>query len=139
MPRDLRVVACRDHIVDHVVESRAHAHGGGYVVRIRDVDNRRRQAVRAPSIMQDEKRCIVTGCEIGLDCHHIYFGNPNRRISDEHGFWVWIRHDVHMRLHDRRPPYERLDGQLKRLCQAKFEESGGTRDEFIALIGRNYL
>lgn len=94
---------------------------------------------RKQSIMQTDKRCIVTGATDGLDCHHIYFGNPNRRISDENGFWVWIRHDVHMRLHDKRPPYELLDKQLKRLCQARFEESVGTREEFMRLIGRNYL
>ena len=94
--------------------------------------------MRKQSIMQSEKRCYVTGAETGLDCHHIYFG-PNRRVSDEQGFWVWLRHDIHMALHDKRPPYELLDKQLKMLCQSRFEENGGTRDEFTARIGRNYL
>lgn len=94
---------------------------------------------RAKSIMQDSKECFVTGATDGLDCHHIYFGNPNRRISDENGFWVWLRHDLHMKLHDRRWPCERLDGLLKSMCQERYEKSGGTRAEFIALIGRNYL
>ena len=95
--------------------------------------------MRAPSIMQDDKKCIVTGATCGLDCHHIYFGNPNRRISDENGFWVWLRHDVHMALHERMEPFGRLDGKLKMACQEAFEAMGHTRDEFIRLIGRNYL
>lgn len=94
---------------------------------------------RAESILQDTKACIVTGATEGLDCHHIYFGNPNRRISDENGFWCWLRHDVHMKLHERAWPYEELDGFLKTLCQREFEYRGGTRGEFMALIGRNYL
>lgn len=95
--------------------------------------------MRSPSIMQDSKKCLVTGAEYGLDCHHIYFGNPNRRISDENGFWVWLRHDVHMALHGRIHPYSQLDGELKRACQQAFEAQGHTRAEFMRLIGRNYL
>lgn len=83
--------------------------------------------------------CFVTLSPVELDCHHIYFGNPNRGISDENGFWVYMRHDVHMALHDRREPYAQLDADLKRMCQRRFEELGGTREEFMALIGRSYL
>lgn len=95
--------------------------------------------MRRQSIMQDEKKCIVTGATSGLDCHHIYFGNPNRRISDENGLWVWLRHDVHMALHNRIGPFERLDGELKRACQQAYEAEGHTRDAFMRLIGRSYL
>lgn len=87
----------------------------------------------------DEPHCFVTGATRGIDCHHIYFGNPGRRVSDESGFWVYIRHDLHMALHDHRPPCETLDADLKRMCQERFEETGGTRDEFIALVGRSYI
>lgn len=93
---------------------------------------------RHASTMQDCKRCYVTGAESGLDCHHIYFGNPNRRISDENGFWVWLRHDVHMALHARREPFAGLDGQLKCECQRRFERDN-SRAAFVELIGRNYL
>ena len=95
--------------------------------------------MRADSILQDEKKCLVTGATYGLDCHHVYFGNPNRRISDEHGFWIWLRHDVHMMLHNRMKPFEKLDWELKRACQQVYEAEGHTREAFIRLIGRNYL
>ena len=95
--------------------------------------------MRDKSIMQDSKRCFVTGAVSGLDCHHIYFGNPNRRISDEQGFWVWLRHDIHMKLHSRQKPFHMLDTQLKMQCQMEFEGRGGKRAEFMRLIGRSYL
>lgn len=93
----------------------------------------------AESVMQDERKCLVTGATQGLDRHHIYFGNPNRRISEENGFWCWLRHDVHMALHDRMRPFDKLDGELKRACQQAYEGMGHTRREFMALMGRNYL
>lgn len=90
------------------------------------------------SILQDEKVCYVSGSTIGLDLHHIYFGNPGRKISDKNGFTVYLRHDIHMALHERRKPFERLNEELKMACQRKFEETH-SREEFMALIGRNYL
>lgn len=93
----------------------------------------------ADSIMQGhEKACFVTGATYGLDKHHVYGGNPNRRISEREGFWVWLRHDVHMAAHERRQPFDTLLDDLRRECQRQFEEMG-TRDEFMALVGRSYL
>ena len=42
------------------------------------------------SILQDEKKCYVTGRTDGLELHHIYFGNPNRKISDKNGFVIQV-------------------------------------------------
>lgn len=89
------------------------------------------------SIMQDEKQCYVTGRTYGLHKHHIY-GGPNRRISEEHGFYIWLvpelhnmsRHGVHFNSD--------WDLELKRHCQREYEKTH-TRDEFMALIGRSYL
>lgn len=95
----------------------------------------------APSILQDFEecpRCYATGATTGLHKHHIY-GGPNRTTSDRLGFWVWLRWDVHMDLHDHREPWAHLQHQLRVDCQREFERRGGTREEFMALIGRNYL
>lgn len=89
------------------------------------------------SIMQDDKRCYVTGTEYGVDLHHIYAGK-NRRASDRNGFTVWLRHDVHMALHAHQKPFETLDAHLRRQCQMKFEETH-SRAEFMAIIGASYL
>lgn len=90
------------------------------------------------SILQDERTCLVTGSTDGLDLHHIYHG-PLRKVSDHMGFTCWLRHDVHMMLHARQKPFDKLDDELKRACQEAFEGMGHTRREFMALIGRSYL
>ena len=92
----------------------------------------------ADSIMQSERECFITGSTTALHKHHIYFGNPNRKISEKNGFWVWLRYDWHNGA-----PYgvhfnHDLDLRLKRECQEKFEETH-TRQEFIKLIGKNFL
>lgn len=94
--------------------------------------------MRAQSIMQTEKKCFQTGRTDNLHCHHIYHG-ANRKISDKHGFWVWLtgewhnqdsRIDVHHNIE--------FDRYLKRECQKKYEETH-SREEFLNLIGKSYL
>lgn len=90
------------------------------------------------SIMQTERECYVTRSTAGLDLHHVYAGK-NRQASDRNGFVVYLRHDVHMALHEHRHPFERLDAELRRECQRTFEAQGHSRAEFMAIIGASYL
>lgn len=78
--------------------------------------------------------CFVTGCEWNLDCHHIYAGS-RRTASDKYGCWVWLRHDIHMDLHDRN---KILDKKLRGLCQKRFEEIY-SHEEFMNVFGKSYL
>lgn len=96
--------------------------------------------MRKPSILQDEKKCFFTGSTENLDCHHIYHGWGNRRISDENGFWVWLRHDLHIADSPHKTPHNDIetDLELQRTCQKKYEETH-SREDFISLVGRNYL
>ena len=90
------------------------------------------------SILQpDAKECFITGSQTNLDCHHqhIYHGTGNRKLADKYGCWVWLRHDIHMNLHDRD---KELDRYLQQECQKKFEETH-TRKEFMAIFGKSYL
>ena len=88
------------------------------------------------SILQpNDKKCFITGAEFNLDKHHIYGGIKNRNLADKYGCWVWLRHDVHMRLHD---SDKALDKHLKILCQKKFEETH-SRDEFRKIFGKSYI
>lgn len=92
------------------------------------------------SIMQKEKKCFQTGRTDNLQKHHIYFGNPNRKISDKHGFWVWLTgewHNQDSRI-DVHHNHE-FDMFLKRECQKRYEELGHSREEFRELIGKSYL
>lgn len=68
----------------------------------------------------------------------MYPGNPNRRISEENGFWVWLRADWHNLASYGVHFNKDLDRKLKQACQEKFEETH-SREEFVRLIGKNYL
>lgn len=100
-----------------------------------------RKGSRSYSILQGkEKYCYVTGRTEGLDKHHIYHGFGWRDISDRHGFWVYLWHPLHDAECDglHKHPNSGLDLKLKQDCQRRFEETH-TREEFMAIIGRNYL
>lgn len=91
------------------------------------------------SIIQGkEKHCYITGETGNLEKHHIYFGS-RRKTSDKYGFWVWLTPEMHRGtdgVHGKNG--HELDQRLKRVCQRRYEENH-SRDEFMALIGRNYL
>ena len=89
----------------------------------------------ADSIMQTEKECYVTGSRHDLDCHHCIHGSANRKLADRLGLWVWLRHDIHMMLHDKD---KELDRQLEREAQEAFERLH-SHEEWMALFGKNYL
>ena len=84
--------------------------------------------------MQSEKECFVTGSTQQLDCHHIMAGS-RRKQADKWGCWVWLRHDIHMDLHQRNTA---LDRQLKQECQLRFEALYG-HEKFMKECGKSYL
>lgn len=86
------------------------------------------------SILQSEKECFITGSLVDLDRHHVFAGS-RRKASEKFGCWVWLRHDIHMELHDRN---KALDKMLRRTCQEKFEEIY-SHQEFMDIFGKSYL
>ena len=91
----------------------------------------------AKSIMQEDKCCYITGSIINLDCHHQHciHGVGNRKLADQYGLWVWLRHDIHMALHDRDKD---LDRYLEQEAQKAFEKTH-TREEFRKIFGKSFL
>lgn len=88
------------------------------------------------SILQSNKVCYKTGSTLNLDKHHI-IGNAYRNKAEKYGVWVYLRHDIHMWLHDTK------DGQkyartLKEEAQRAFEEKW-SHAMWMDLFGRNYL
>ena len=92
------------------------------------------------SILQTEKKCFVTESPNHLHKHHIFFGTGDRQISEDNGFWVWLRWDHHIADSPNATPHNDRETDLfyKRMCQRKYEETH-TREDFLRLIGRNYL
>ena len=86
------------------------------------------------SILQDEKKCFISGAERELDKHHVFAGS-RRKASEKWGCWVWLRHDIHMELHSKNPA---LDKMLKRICQEAFEEKY-SHEEFMEVFGKSWL
>ncbi len=87
--------------------------------------------------MQENKECYVTGRTEGLHKHHI-FGGPNRQISEKNGFYIWLIPAFH-NLSDKGIHFDKsFDLSVKRACQREYEKTH-SREEFMKLIGRNYL
>ena len=90
------------------------------------------------SILQTNKECYVCKTTYNLHLHHIYFG-PNRKVSDKNGFVVHLCQYHHEGTYGVHGKYgNELNKKLKQECQKKYEQAH-TREEFIKLIGRNYL
>ena len=90
------------------------------------------------SIIQQSECCYFCGSHGPLETHHIFFGNPGRKISEQQGFKVRLCPECH-RTGKKSPHRDRdTDLMLKRICQRAFEVTH-SREEFIKLIGRNYL
>ena len=90
------------------------------------------------SILQKEKCCWFCPATTGLEYHHIYFGTANRKISDKHHFTCWLCNKHHTGSEDSVHRNRKMDLILKKACQLKYEETH-SREDFIKLIGRNYL
>lgn len=92
------------------------------------------------SIIQTEKRCYICGSTIWLECHHVFGGNPNRKLSEQYGLKVWLCHDHH----NEPPNGVHFNAELRQRLQAKaqrkaMEHYGWTEDQFRAVFGKNYI
>lgn len=87
------------------------------------------------SIMQNEEVCYISGSRMQLDKHHCMHGGANRKLAEKYGLWVWLRHDIHMRLHDHD---KELDRKLEQDAQKAFENKY-SREEWMRLFRKNYL
>lgn len=90
------------------------------------------------SIMQKEKRCFFCWTTRNLEMHHIFFGTANRKISEANGFKVWLCNHCHTGGRCSVHQCSEVDRLLKQKCQLVYEYNH-SHDEFMTLIGRNYL
>lgn len=91
------------------------------------------------SILQSDKKCYICGLYHPLECHHIFF-SANRKISEQQGFKVWLCAEHHRGTVGVHGKYgHALDIRLKQECERKYINLGHTKEEFIKLIGKNYL
>lgn len=92
------------------------------------------------SILQSEKRCYVCGLYNEVEEHHIFFGSANRKISEKYGFKVYLCGEHHrgmIGVHGKLG--HSLNLRLKMDAEKRFIAKGNTKEEFVRLIGKNYL
>ena len=97
-------------------------------------DSERGRTGVSKSILQDEKKCFISGSTTALDRHHVP-GGCRRKAAEKWGCWVWLRHDLHMELHSKS---NGMDKMLKRACQERFEELYG-HEKFMEVFGKSWL
>lgn len=90
------------------------------------------------SIINNKKECFICGAKSNLEVHHIFFGNPWRKISDREGFTIYLCPEHHRTGPEAPHQNREIDLDYKRLAQRCYEDTH-SREEFIKLIGRNYL
>ena len=92
------------------------------------------------SILQKKKRCLICHTEQDLHCHHVWEGTGRRKISDKYGLTVWLC-AKHHNMSDEGVHFNRdLDLALKEAAQKKaMEHYGWTTEDFIKIMGKNYL
>lgn len=93
------------------------------------------------SIIQDKKVCYLCGRNGNgdvLESHHC-IGASNRNNSEKYGLKVWLCGDrCHRNGKNAVHRNRKTDLKLKRIAQAKFEETH-SREEFVSIFGKNYL
>lgn len=96
------------------------------------------------SIFKNDFSCKCFRChKIGkMEEHHIFDGNPNRKLSEKYGLKVHLCHDCHNR--DKKHKSIHFDKEemlkLQQLGQKAFMQYyNKTIDDFRDIFGKNYL
>lgn len=90
-------------------------------------------------IQLNDDQCFLCHNAYGTQWHHIFGGNPQRRYSEADGLKVRLCAECHCKVHSDPNLSGKLQLTLHRLGQTKWEALNGSREEFIARYGRNYL
>ena len=90
------------------------------------------------SILKTESGiCYICKRQTETALHHIYFGSK-RKMSDKNGFVCFLCPDCHQYGNRAVHRCRETDLLLKAKCQKVYEKTH-SRDEFMTLVGRNYL
>lgn len=90
------------------------------------------------SVLSDKRKCWFCGRTDVLHKHHVYPGNPNRKISEKYGCWVYLCPEHHNMSEEGVHFDKERDLKLRIECQAAFEKEF-PHVSFLRTFGRNYL
>ena len=88
-------------------------------------------------IQTDGNGCYLCGKTVGIECHHVFAGVANKKLSTRLGLTVMLCHECHTGKHGAQYDKEK-NLMLKRDAQFAFERTH-TRSEWMKLFGKNYL
>lgn len=91
------------------------------------------------SIIANELECLVCKTTRGLNRHHIFTGRANRTKSELYGCWVYLCSRHHNGSNQGVHYNSYFDTKLRQLCQEKWEEKYGDREEFIRIFGKSWI
>jgi hypothetical protein len=120
-------------------------------IRFPKLQTKRKKKKHPQSILQmDGSYCYICALFDGdftpkqTQEHHIFPGTSLRAVSEENGFKVRLCRMHHegdengVRLAVHHPEYNNYSRLLQQACQTKYEQTH-TREEWMELVGRNYL
>ena len=84
------------------------------------------------------EECYVCGAARPLERHHIYGGNPGRKLSERYGLTIHLCCFHHRDSKEGIHFNKALRKQLQEEGQRAFEKIH-TREEFLEVFGRNYI
>lgn len=101
----------------------------------------KRKKHHPPSIIPDgdQKICYMCGSQKNIEEHHIFFGAGLRDISEDKGLKVHLCMECHRSGSRAVHKCKETNLYFKRIAQRAFENQIGSREEFMKLIGKNYL
>lgn len=92
------------------------------------------------SIIQSEKVCYRTGATFDLEEHHVYGGNPNRKLSEKYGLKIWLKADYHRNtkhsIHMNKEFREQVQRDVQLIAMKHY---GWTVDDFRQIFGRSFI
>jgi len=96
------------------------------------------------SILQTERKCLICGRQGDLEEHHCLSGVSNRKNSEKYGLKIWLCRLCHKSLHDKGKVFIDewhyvTETDIKIMAQRKWEETYGTREEFIKIFGKSWI
>lgn len=82
--------------------------------------------------------CFLCGRYGQMETHHIFGGNPNRRLSEKYGLKVHLCFRCHRDNKEGVHGNQKKMDQLHRIGQKAFEEKY-SREKFMEIFKKNYL
>ena len=90
------------------------------------------------SLFSDERVCYLCKTPFNIHRHHVYAG-ADRDASEKYGCWVYLCARHHNMSDAGVHNNPQLDKMFKEMCQFKWEQKYGTREDFCKAFRKNYL